>query len=409
MGGDNRILAIVDSNISGGIGITALDPYGNSMGGTAVASTLEAWGLVDLGVCRLPTVGFPTQPKISILAGAIWASGAAGPAILGSPGLSINEIICLPDKSLTLILEGGAGGTLVSRDAFNRIQTLDTGQDDVGNAWRPAQNNAGGAGATGFGLLADGGFLTAKTQQTATTLVFDADRVAVLSDSMRIAAKPNFAAPAGGGYEVRLFKDVQASQYVQGRLSASGFLSLEVATGAGGQAGLVLASARVPTLSAGFAYRLSLQLEGAKGFVNLSRDDGGPVFAPGSMAQASVGIASNAAVAGAGAPAIALAMPSGAAAFHTKVLSWEVSAIPSNSIAAFDSYRIDGVNVDSYRTASSGVFGGAKLVSAQRGSFPKAVPSTTSVAVVCVPFDQGVANDKISAVVSVRERFFYAR
>jgi hypothetical protein len=36
-------------------------------------------------------------------------------------------------------------------------------------------------------------------------------------------------------------------------------------------------------------------------------------------------------------------------------------------------------------------------------------PSTTSVAIVCAPFDQGVANDLISAVISVRERFSYSR
>jgi hypothetical protein len=70
---------------------------------------------------------------------------------------------------------------------------------------------------------------------------------------------------------------------------------------------------------------------------------------------------------------------------------------------------VDGVNADSYRTASDGVFAEAKPVGVQRGAFPKMQPSTTSRAVVVAPFDQGVANDNISAVVKIRERFTYSR
>ena len=77
--------------------------------------------------------------------------------------------------------------------------------------------------------------------------------------------------------------------------------------------------------------------------------------------------------------------------------------------SAYDNYTISGNQADSWRTSSAGAFAGQKLVSVQRGAFPKLSPSTTSIAVIAAPFDQGVANDLISAVVSVKERFTYAR
>jgi hypothetical protein len=417
MGGDNRLLAVVNANIVGGVAINALDPYGNSMGATAVASALEGWSVVDLGVCRLPTVGYPTQPQISIQAGAVWASGAAGPVVLASPGLDINEVICLPDKNLALFLEShGAGGSVLSRAAFGNLgPAIDGALDDVGNPWEPALNNAAALAApTGMNIHSRGGF--AAVVRPANSNIaggLDANRIgAVLSDTMLIRGRPYFGdAMASGFAEVRLFKDVRASQFVQVRLAASGFLSIETATG--GAIGNVLASVAVATLATGVQYALALQLEGPKAFANLSRVDGGPVFAPGSMAQASIGVASNAAVGGPGAPALAVQSASSATAVaelvqRTRMYSWEVLSVASSNLAPYDSYRIDGPDVDAYRTASSGVFG-AKITGGQRGAIPKAAPSTTSVAVVCAPFDQGVANDKISAVVSVRERFFYAR
>jgi hypothetical protein len=412
-GGDNRILAVVKSGINSGLGITALDPYGNAMGATAVASNLGQWAVVDLGVCRLPTVGFPTQPEISIVAGALWASGAVGPVITGSPaGLALNEIICLPDKNLTLVLET-AQRSNIGQDGFIGFRTLAGAVDEVGNSWSAALNNSHAVGGflVGAGLAEWGGHLTTQPSQSATIAIFDADRQAgILSDSMRLNIKPQFASPALGFEELRLFKDVQASQYVQARLAASAFLSLEVATGADGQSGIVLASVRIATLSAGEKYRLSLQVQGPGAFVTLSKDNEGPVFAPASMAQASIGIASNAAIAGAGAPAVAMAIPSQTeTADRPKAYSWEVVTLNAAALTPFDAYRFDGPDADVYRTASSGVFSGQKLMSVQRGAFPKAAPSTSSIAVVCAPFDQGVANDLVSAVVSVRERFFYAR
>lgn len=415
-GGDNRILAVVKSGIDAGVGITALDPYGNLLGATAVASMSQSWGLVDLGVCRLPTVGYPTLPKLSILAGALWASGGIGPNILASPaGLAINEILCLPDKNLCLLFESGAGrGSVISKAAFGAVGALPGLNDDLGNPWTPGLNNANSLGVGGFGtgynVYSAQGYVTAQAPMIA-SLVFDADRLGgVISDSMLIQAKPYFASPGLGHEEIRLFKDVKASQYVQARLAASRFLSLEAATGAGGQAGNVLASVQIATFSAGQKYRLALQLQGPGAFINLSRDDGGPVFAPGSMAQASIGVASNAAVAGAGAPALAIGYPSyGNGAFiWTRVYSWEVDTIPSSSLLPYDTYTIDGVTADSYRVASGGAFAGAKLVSQQHGAFPKMQPSTTSVAVVAAAYDQGPANDIISAAISVRERFFMA-
>ena len=153
-GGDNRILAVVKSGINGGVGMYALDPFGNSMGGTAVASTSQGFSLVDLGVCRLPTVGYPTQPKISIYAGGIWASGAAGPGILASPaGLALNEIFCLPDKNLALVLERGLpGATVYSLDSFPaNTGNLDGQNDLLGHPWSDTYNNVG----LGTGVLTE--------------------------------------------------------------------------------------------------------------------------------------------------------------------------------------------------------------------------------------------------------------
>lgn len=416
MGGDNRILAVVLANINGGVGMLALDPYGNAMGGTAIASNTSGWGLVDLGVCRLPTVGFPTRPELSILAGAVWASGAEGPGIYASPGLAVNEIICLPDKALTLVLENSGGGVQIDRDAFKRAEMpLDGTQDELGNPWAPAYNNANapGGAATGRAIIsAPEGVALGFTRPCTSATTFDAVRSrGPAPDSMAIYVRPEFLHPQLGLEEVRVFKDVKASQFVQARLAASRFLSLEAATG--GAAGNVLASVALATLAANVKYLLALQVQGPLAFVTLSREDGRQVYAPGSMAQASIGVASNAALAGPGAPALAMTIPScsatGIPLHGPLVYSWEVTQIPGGNLHPYDSYRFDGPDADVYRTASSGVFSGEKLMAVQRGAFPKAAPSTSSIAVVCAPFDQGSANDLISAVVSVRERFFYAR
>lgn len=408
MGGDNRILAIVQSGISGGVGIIALDPYGNVMGATAVASNTLAWGIVDLGVCRLPTVGFPTLPELSILAGGMAASGQAGPAIVSSPGLSINEIICLPDKNLSLLLESSPGQVPYSLDSFSDQRPLLGSLDDLGHVWTTSTNSSN---APNF-LSEEGGQAYLETEKGPYTS--DTDRIAaVTSDTMWIAVKAAF--PKGGATlsstEVRVSKDVRASQFVQGRLSASGYLALEVATGSA--SGNTLASVQIATIAAANYFRLALQVQGGGAFVTLSDDSGLPVFAPASLAQASIGVASNAAIAGAGAPALgigAAAPASGIVAIRPLVAgSFEVRPIGSPNFAPYDSYRIDGPDADSYRTSSAGVFAGNKLMGVQRGAFPKAAPSTSSVAIVCVPFDQGAANDLLSAAVSVRERYFYAR
>jgi hypothetical protein len=423
-GGDNRVLAVVKSGIDAGIGIWALDPFGNSMGATAIASNSAGYALVDLGVCRLPTLGFPTLPKVEIHAGAIWASGAV-PLILASPaGLAINEVFCLPDKNLTLLYERGAGGGVLSKDGFtaNGVPLLGL-NDSLGQPWSAAYNHAhsgtgpGGSFPTGgaplelvFGQVSS---FTNQIGQTATIALLDADHLApVLSDSMVVSAKVAFGSPGVGVEEARLFKDVRPSQFVQARLAASGFMALECATG--GVAGNLLASVAVATFTAFAKYRLGLQVQGPKAFVTLSKDDGGPVFVPASAAFASIGVASNAAVAGAGAPAFALAVPSNGTGGNpppaiTNLYSWEVDGIPNSNILPYDAYRVDGPNADSYRTSSAGVFAGQKLNAVARGAFPKMVPSTTSLAVICAPVDQGAANDLISAVVSVRERFTYGQ
>lgn len=410
MGGDNRILAVVESGITGGIGITALDPYGNIMGATAVASMSDGWGIVDLGVCRLPTVGFPTRPELSLLAGALWASGAAGPAIFASPaGLAINEIIVLPDKNLTLILEGRAPpAAAFSRDAFTGLAALAGQNDSLGNLWSAGWNNKDPA--QGQGLLSDlGAYAYLNLNATGALRVDSAHLAGILTDSMVISAKPLWPNSHPTGGEIRLVKEAASGVYVQAQMQANasgGFLALAAATNTTLN---VLASAAVPTIVFGMKYRLSLQTQGPKAFINLSRDDGGPVFAPGSMAQASIGVASNSALAGAGAPALALTNTPSVSILSVLAYSWAVEPIATGNLQALDSYRFDGPDADTYRTSASGVFAGQKLMSVQRGAFPKAAPSTSSVAVVCAPFDQGTANDLISAAVSVKERFFYAR
>lgn len=400
-GGDNRILAVVQSGIDAGVGMYALDPYGNSMGGTAVASMSNMWGLVDLGVCRLPTVGFPTQPKISIVAGALWASGAAGPKILASPGgLQINEVFCLPDKNLALVLERYTGGTYLSKDGFVGFGAIDGMNDSVGNPWSDAYNNLG----TGvlFETNSAGGGPGVTLSVSFASQVDSAHLAGILTDSMLIAAH-QFFVPGG---DVRLVKESATGAYVQARLNLD-TKSLDLAVATNTTLNL-LASVALPSTNAAGRARLSLQVQGGAALVNLSRDDGGPLAvgaAGASSAFASLG-ASSAAVAGAGMPGLTISAGAGTGD-PPAVSSWEVDSIANSNLQAFDSYRIDGVNFDSYRTSSAGVFAGQKLVGQQRGAFPKMTPSTTSVAIIAAPFDQGVANDLISAKVSVRERFTY--
>lgn len=406
-GGDNRILAVVKAGIDAGVAINALDPYGNAMGATSVASMSQGWGLVDLGVCRLPTVGFPTLPKISILAGALWASGASGPLILASPaGLALNEILCLPDKNMTLLYERGvAGPGAFSKDSFAGGAALVGQNDSLGNPWTGGQN-----GKNAGQLLQEAGGLVYNNLAPTSAMTSDAARLAnILTDSMTISAKPQFWGYASAG-EVRLVKESASGVYVQARMrgdSAAGFLDISAATNTTLN---LLASTSLTTIVSGAKYRFSLKLQGGAALLQLTKDDGGAVFPNNaSSAFASLG-ASSAAVSGAGAPALAITNTPGQNSVAPYVYSWEVDPLPAAStLAPYDSYRIDGVNSDSYRVATSGVFAGAKLVSSQKGAFAKMVPSTVSLAVVCAPVDQGVANDIISAAVSVKERFSYGR
>jgi hypothetical protein len=403
-GGDNRILAVVKSGIDAGVGIYALDPYGNSMGATAIASNTQSWAVVDLGVCRLPTVGYPTLPKIQINAGAVWASGAAGPVILASPAaLAINEIFCLPDKNLTLIHERGAGGSLISKDGFaHSAAALNANHDDLSNPWAEGWNN----NVSGPNLVFENAPAGRAYIFGGASVLDSSHIVAILTDSMLITVKPSFDNPGSGG-DTRLVKESATGVYVQGRVTCNGATySLDLAAATNTTLN-TLASLAFATLSFSQKYRLALQVQGPGAFVNLTRDDGGPVFIPGSAAYASVGVASNAAVGGAGVPGIGLLGRSGAAA-DVHVYSWEVDTIPTSNLLAYDAYAISGNNIDSYRVSSAGVFG-AKLTAVQRGAYPKMQPSTTSLAVVCAPVDQGVANDLISAVISVKERFTYGR
>jgi hypothetical protein len=401
-GGDNRILAVVKSGIDAGVGMYALDPFGNAMGGTTVASISQSWGLVDLGVCRLPTVGYPTQPKISIYAGALYASGAGGPAILASPaGLALNEILCLPDKNLALILEQAnlLPGGVLSRDSFpGNGAGLDGQNDNVGNPWSDAYNNVG----LGTGVLLEGGGLLSLNSAFApapASAIDSAHLAGILTDSMLISAKP--ALQTG---ELRLIKESASGVFVQARVNHD-FQYIDLAAATNGTLNLLASLAAVGT----FLLRFSLQCQGGHAVVNLSTDSGGKVLAAGaSSAFASIG-ASSAAIAGAGMPGLSICQGA-SGGLVSDVYSWEVdSLLASSNLQPYDSYTIDGVNTDSYRTSSAGVFAGQKLVSQQRGAFPKMVPSTTSVAVIAAAFDQGPANDLISAVVSVKERYTYGR
>lgn len=401
-GGDNRILAVVKSGIVAGVAINAVDPYGNLMGATAVASNSQGFALVDLGVCRLPTTGFPTLPQIAIQAGAIWASGAAGPAILASPaGLALNEILCLPDKNLTLLYERSSGGSVLSKDAFVGNGALKGQNDQAGNAWSAAFNNVG-VGTTSL-VEFSGGVLTIVTAggNPPASALDSAHLAAIHSDSMLISAKPVYQV----GGDVRLIKDVASGVYVQARVNRDGlYMDLGAATSATLNllASVAVASNLLTTL------RFSLRCQGGAALVNLTRDDGGPLLVAGaSSAFASIG-ASSAAIAAPGAPGLTITQ--GATAGQANLMAgWEVDTLASSNLQTFDAYRIDGPNADSYRTSSAGVFAGNKLVSVQRGAFAKMQPSTVSLAVVCAPVDQGAANDIISAVVAVRERFTYGR
>jgi hypothetical protein len=229
---------------------------------------------------------------------------------------------------------------------------------------------------------------------------------------MVVSAKSFFGSAAASGTEHHLLKDVASGVYVQARLAylmGSYCLSLSAATNTTLN---TLASLALATLSTVQAYKLAMQVQGQAAFVNLTRDDGGPVFIPGSAAFASVGVTGNAAVTGRGVPGLAISEYGGNSLYlRSWMETWEVDSLPvspSAGFAAYDSYTLSGNNVDSYRVSSAGVFAGQKLINNQKGAFPKMVPSTTSLAVVCAPVDQGVANDLISAVVSVKERFSYA-
>lgn len=121
--GDQRVLAVArtpSSAASTPAMLRLLDAYSQPAGPTAPAAEGAGWGLVDLGVVRVPSaLARPTSVKLAVQAG-----GAA---------VHISELVILPERSTVFVSDDasppGVGATALPYDTYH----LD-GQ--AGEAWR---------------------------------------------------------------------------------------------------------------------------------------------------------------------------------------------------------------------------------------------------------------------------------
>ncbi len=388
--GRQRVFALARSKLSDGVALRALDPFGQPIGPTALATVSADWGLVDLGVLSL-SERRPTQVKLALVAG-----GGPSGAVVGSPGLQLGAGVVLPERSAALIEDVGAGGSLVAGDTFTYAANLAGHADEHGNTWRLGRSEATG------GLRSQLSLANATVTQTLFSNYIDEP----IADSVAVAQHHgNYYVPEASGF-ISVKRDINASNWIMGHLQRhpSRVLSLLSLTNGATTVHASQAFASLPPRD--ISMRLGLRTLGGRGDVTLHCVDGQPLALAGgaTVAAASIG-ASHADLDRSGEPAL-----SGwqATLGFVYVRDFAVHTIPSSPLRSGDLYRLSGLTDDAWRQASGADITGL-LTADMRGAVPQAPPSSPRVAAMVLPSPEGPANDVCSVEVRISERFRFAR
>lgn len=388
--GRNRVFMLAKSRLNSGVNVRMFDPFGNALGPTAVATALENWGLLDMGVLNIPDGQVPTTYKLPIQAG-----GASGNTVVASPGLHLNAVFLLPEDSTVLVNDTGAVAPTLAGDDFAADGNLTGQADDHGNTWRLARSQAS------VSLTNENG--GAQPPATASHAGNYIDRDVQNCDT--IGQFTLAAAPASGGKMV-VRRDVNASYYIDAAYQHTPSKNLSLISVAAG-ATTLHASQALASLALPDNHYLTLRTVGGQAHVTLRRADGATLFlaGPTGVTVASIG-ASHANLSQYGNPGLRV---NDTEADRSRFLDFAITSIPSGNLAARDVYRFNAPGGQITRNPS-GLDITAYLEGKARGAIPKApAPTAPRVVALVAPVDEGVGNDLLSVEVRARERFTFAR
>lgn len=386
--GANRVFAVARSTLSEGVAVRAFeDLTGFPLGPTTIASSSTNWGLIDLGVLRVPTVAnVPARIAIAA-AGLSPASGVPAASVYATQALHVNRLVTLPEKSLTAFVD--PGGQLLAYDDFYHgsaaSQALVGMTDLLGNVWENAQAFASQAIHT----------LSGET------------RLVNVGTTLYGAAQPNLPPVTDGRWDINLHftdstsrvearKVAASNNWVAGRAEMADFVfnanSISVVVCDNGATSVIASKA------ASFPNETPLRL------VTLTQ---GPVMTVSIEQSSGAGLVASLAASHA---RIADTGKAGFAQMRAAFLDdYQFSSLASNTLAAGDIYRANGVAGRSWKETSAGTIVNFLDVQ-QRGKVPELpAPSPAAITVLAMPLEGGPANGVLAVDVRCQERFVYAR
>lgn len=408
-GGDNRVFALVRSQIDEPIGLSLRDHEGNVLGPTALATAQQGLQLVDLGVKPVPSqLVLPTAMEMTLWAGAVVASGAGNARALASPGLHLNEVIVLPEHQTALISDpgGGAQATLTALDPFVGLGKLNGAADLAGNPW--ARGLCGGSAGlmkllVGAYSFQGDGMATKALYAHRLDVLPERNLAVVARVRPRTRSNENWTGPR---------KEIATNGWVWGRIGPSAaFLDLRVMEA--GAIALLASVALATAFDVEADYLVGLGTDDSRAFLTVANTTGSPIaYQSGSaFPVASIG-ASHAAVATRGQPGLAgMADFSGPPAVTESdhfVRGFLAGGLASSMLTARDTYNFNDILGETWRRRFGGDLS-ARLAGDQRGRTPRLSPSGPPVVALVAPREQGTANDLLDVTLRVRERFSYFR
>lgn len=441
--GANRVFAIARTNYDGGIAMRAFRGQ-DALGATAIATSMDDWQMVDLGVLRVDSRALPATLNVDIYGSVrnlMEAFSRGAPVFdgvtprVGVPTgpinmLQVTDVLVLPEESTQYVIDKPVID-LVACEGFNKPGTITYlgVPDELGNNITIPKTMAATAlyapNSASSPPFAWSGQSRARSFVASGPAGLFIEHPGVTGDMYIRAA---FAQDLGimgasSGYGVRkAIADISSG-------ATYGWIELAVrqassAAGGLGSHWLVLSAAQggfTPTVLASMALnnngnaRYLLELWTQDRIVTANVRDvglGGTVLGPGALTYASVG----ATWVAAGAPAYTEAFMWAQSGGGNLALEYvQTMALASQPIAARDQYELNGVADERYQ-AVGGTPGGAGGVPARdititiNGRTPLLAGGTTGkVVVFAMDTDSGPANDILNGEIRVRERFRYAR
>lgn len=402
--GRNRVFALARSAIVGGVAMRMFDPFGNPLGPTAVASAMDSWALLDMGVLTVPSGPVPTTFKLPLVVGGA-SRGALPPQVLASPGFHLNAVYLLPEDSTVLVNDVGARPSVIAGDDLEALTGGLDGLDDFGNNWEIARSQASVA------LYVDAGKAIPTLLVTGNGNYIDR----LVQDSLTVMELYHIpGVPSGIHSAVR--RDIDSSNWIDAIYTSNPSYSISLLSVSNGATTLHASQGvgSYPAIGANGVFvpmQMALRTVGGQAAVTLRNVGGATLFLAGAVPVtiASIG-ASHANLDRIGNPGVRthVPVPTNSAQTGRHVLSLYAYSVPSSRLSARDVHRFS--TDDRITRNPSGLDITGYLNSDARGRIPAGpVPTTARVAALVAPVDEGVANDLTAVEVRAREQFRFSR